>query len=199
MLEGWRCSELGAVEAIENFALRRIGYLLKCEFFDILSVGTNDSELDSLHFVPGQSACLIRADHTCATKSLYGGKAAHDAVVSGHLTGTKGEACSDDSWKAFGDSSHGKSDSNLEIVDAALDRMAVNGIPEFVEVHKPDKEADDEDDLGEKLTKVVDLLFQRCLLLILISCQDLGVYAADRCLHACISNNSGSCSRRYDC
>jgi hypothetical protein len=74
------------------------------------------------------------------------------------------ETSGDDSSEALRDGGNSKSYSNLEVVDRTLEGTLVSRIPEVANVDDPDENADDGDDLGECVTKVVELTLQRRLL-----------------------------------
>jgi hypothetical protein len=52
----------------------------------------------------------------------------------------------------------------LEVVDRALDETAVRRVVEVAEVDDPDKDANDGDNLGKLLAKVIDFLLEWRLL-----------------------------------
>jgi len=69
--------------------------------------------------------------------------------------------------QTFGDGGHGQGDGDLEVVDGPTDPgAAVDGVVEVADVDEPDGDADEGDDLGELLPKLVQLLLQGGLVLL---------------------------------
>lgn len=192
VLERLGRSEPCIAEAVQDLAFRRVRLLLDSEFGDVISFSTHDAEFDRAHFVLGKGTGLVGADNAGAAKGLNGRKSAHNAVVGGHLARSKGQASRDDCGQALRNGSDGKSDGDLKVVDAALESGTVDGVEEFVEVHGPDEEANHEDNLGKKLTKVVDLLRKRGLLFILLGSHHFRVDTTDSSFHASVSDDTES-------
>jgi hypothetical protein len=119
------------------------------------------------HLVGGQCPCFVGADYVRTTEGLNTGKIPNDRVLLGHLFGSEGKACGDHGGKAFWDSGDGKRHGNLEVIDSTVDCASMGWIPEVLEVDDPDEDTDDADDFGEHVTKVIQLAFERCLLVYL--------------------------------
>lgn len=119
------------------------------------------------HLVGGEGSRLIGADDRRAAQGLYGGQATNDGVLLGHATRAKSQAGGDDGRKALWDGGHGQGHRYLKVIDGPFDPGAtVDGVAEVSDVDDPDGHADEGDDLGELLAKLVQLLLQRRLLLL---------------------------------
>mmetsp|Transcript_33669 Transcript_33669/g.39569 ORF Transcript_33669/g.39569 Transcript_33669/m.39569 type:complete len:572 (-) Transcript_33669:477-2192(-) len=197
VLEASRLGELLFTE-LSDFAFRGVRVLFDVVFDDIIVAATNEAESDGAHLVLGESAGLVGADDARATKSLHGGQSAHNAVVGAHFASSKSQASRDDGGETLRDGSDGKSDGDLEVVDAALESGSVDWVEELSVVHGPHEEADDENDLGKELAEVVDLLLERRLLFVLLSSLHFGVNATNGCLHASVGNDADSGARADD-
>ncbi len=67
----------------------------------------------------------------------------------------------------LGDSSYSQSNSDLEVVDSATDPgSTMDGVIEVADVDHPDSDADQRDNLRELLSKLIQFLLQRGLLLL---------------------------------
>lgn len=67
----------------------------------------------------------------------------------------------------LGDGSHSQGYSDLKVVDGTTDPGApMHGVVEVANVDEPDSHADEGDDLGELLPKLIQLLLQRGLVLL---------------------------------
>jgi hypothetical protein len=75
----------------------------------------------------------------------------------------------------------------------------VNRVEEVAVVHGPNQEADDTNDLGQKLAEVVKLLLQRGVFLLLSGLLDLILHAADGSLHASVHDNADGGAIVDDC
>lgn len=73
----------------------------------------------------------------------------------------------------------------------------MRGIPEIAEVDEPDKDADDGNDFGEHVTKVVQFLLERRLLFNLL--RDRLMNVAYRSLGSSIDDNCSGPSIDYCC
>ena len=198
VLEGGARGVLGISET-DDLSLRRVGFLLNVVFDDVVTVGANNSESDRAHLILGQGSGLVRADHTGAAESLNRWESSHDAVVCGHLAGSECEASRDDGGQTFGNGGDGESDGNFEIVDASFKERTVDGVRELGVVHHPDKEADNEDDLGEEFTEVVNLLLKRRLALVLLGGLNFSVHCTDGCVHSSVRDDADGAARADDC
>ena len=119
------------------------------------------------HLIGGESTRLIGANDRCAAQSLDRRQRSDNGVLLCHASGAQSQAGGDDGRQTFGNSSHGQSDSNLEVVDgAAQPGAAVHGIVEVADVDGPHSDTDDRDDLGELFAEFVQLLLQWRLLLL---------------------------------
>jgi len=167
---------------------------LNLEVDNVVERFTNYSESHSTHQIFGECTSFVGADGRGAAEGLDGGKSSNNAVVLGHLAGSESKTRGNDSGETFWNSSDSKSNSNLEVVDAALDPATEDGIIELKEVHGPHQSADDEDDLGELIGELVELLLQWSVSLILFSLVDFGVDAANRGVHTSVSNHADSVS-----
>lgn len=127
-------------------------------------VKINKTHLRHAHLVRGQGASLVGADDVRATKGLNARKVTNDRVLLSHLLRAKGETCGDHSSQTLRDSGDGERNSNLEVVHSSLKNTVVRGVPEVTDIHKPDQNADNSDDLGEHVTKVVEFPLQWSLL-----------------------------------
>mmetsp|Transcript_24749 Transcript_24749/g.59665 ORF Transcript_24749/g.59665 Transcript_24749/m.59665 type:complete len:432 (+) Transcript_24749:2089-3384(+) len=158
----------GAVEiqGRGDLAYGRVGdpaYLVLGHF--VLVHGEDD--LHAGHFVGGERPRLVGADDVGAPQCLHGGELPHNGVLGGHLSGSKGEAGGDDGGQALGDGRHGQGHRDLEVVDAALEDGAVDGIEEVIVIDRPHQDADDADDLAQQVSELVDLLLEGGVLLVL--------------------------------
>lgn len=70
----------------------------------------------------------------------------------------------------------------------------MDGVKELVEVHNPNNEADDGDDIGQLITERVNLLLQRSVLLVFLSGLDFSVNGSDSGVHSSARNNSPGCT-----
>lgn len=119
------------------------------------------------HLVGGERARLVGADNRGAAQGLHGGKAADDGVLLRHATRAQGEAGGDDGGQALGDGGHSQGHGDLEVIDRpSHPGAAVDGVTEVADIDDPDGHADEGDDLGELLAKLVQLLLQRRFLLL---------------------------------
>jgi len=73
------------------------------------------------HLVRRQCSGLVGADDGRAAESFNRWQTTNDSVLLGHTTGSESKTGRDDGRQTFGDSSDGKSDSDLEVVDGALE------------------------------------------------------------------------------
>jgi hypothetical protein len=137
--------------------------------------------------VCGQSACLVGANDVGAAKGLDTGKVANNRVLLSHFLGAERQASCNDGRKTFGDGCDGQGNSNLEIVNSALQRASMGRIPKMTDVYKPDEDTDDCDDLGEHVSKVIQLAFEWSLFC------DLGSNGL-----VDVANSSASASKDYD-
>lgn len=135
------------------------------------------------HLVSGQGTGLVGTDDTGAAQSLDRWQRSDDSVLLGHSVGTEGEASGDDGWETLWDSGNSQSNSNLEVVDSALNpATAVHWVVEVSDVDGPHEHANDGDHLGQLLTELVEFLGEWGLLSLglnhgLSDLTDLGVLA----------------------
>ena len=115
--------------------------------------------------IGGQSACLVGADHTTAAKCLDRRQASDDGILRSHLSCPKSEACRDDSSQTFRNSSNAERNSDLKVVNSTFrPAPTMRRVIEVLNVYKPNQDTDACDDLGQLITKSVQLLFQWCRL-----------------------------------
>lgn len=145
---------------IGNISFGLIGDTRDIRSEEIGSVVTVEDELLDNHFVGGQSTGLIRANDSGATEGFNTLELSDNSSFLGHTTGSQSQAGGDDSGQTFRDSSDGKSDGDLEVVQAASDETTVDGIAEVSEVDNPDDDANDTDSLGQSFTEFFETLFQ---------------------------------------
>mmetsp|Transcript_46807 Transcript_46807/g.131640 ORF Transcript_46807/g.131640 Transcript_46807/m.131640 type:complete len:238 (+) Transcript_46807:240-953(+) len=124
-------------------------------------------QLLATHLVRGQGPRLVRADDRRAAERLHRWQLPDDGVPCGHLPGAQREARRHHCREALGDRSHRQRDCDLQVVDAAANVEPTHGVVEVPVVDDPHDCADQEDHLGQQLSEIVQLLLQRCLLLLL--------------------------------
>lgn len=164
-------------------------------------VGSGFVEIDDLvdaHLVGGERTSLIGADDAAASQGFDRRQATHNSILSRHLTGTQSKTSGDDNRKTLGNGSHTQGDGNLEVVDSTLGPAAMTGVVEVGNVDQPDEDADNGNDLGQVVTKVVEFLLQGGRLRdlsgdALVDISNSGVGASQDDNGLCTSsNNSGS-------
>ena len=118
------------------------------------------NNLVDAHLIGSKSTSLVGADDAAAAQGFDRRQATDDSVLGGHLSGSESETGGDNNSKTFGNSGNTKRNGDLEVVDGALGPATMAGVVEVGDVDQPNGNADDSDNLGEAVTKVVQLLLQ---------------------------------------
>lgn len=96
------------------------------------------------------------------------------------------------------DSSHSQSNSDLKVVDSSTDPgSTMNRVIKVTNVDHPDSNTDERDNLGELLTKLIQFLLQRGLLL--LCCSHLVTDLTDLSGHTSSDSNSNSLASSNIC
>lgn len=154
------------------------------------------------HLVGGQSTRLVGADDGAAAQSLDGWQIANDCILGRHLAGAEREASGDDNSETFGNGGDTERNGNLEVVDGALGERTVAGIAKVANVDKPDQDADDGNDLCQRVTKLIELLFEGCRLRnlcgdALVNVANGGVATGQNDDCVCVSSNDGGAGEEH--
>lgn len=113
------------------------------------------------HLVGRESASFVGANDRRATQSLDGRQGSYDGVLLGHTSGSESQTGRDYSWQTFRNSSYGKSNGDLEVINGAFDPgSTVCRIVEVADIDGPYGDADHGDDLRQLFTKLVQFLLQ---------------------------------------
>lgn len=179
------------IEDIRMLLVNRNG-LLDVVLDGVLRRGTEVSELNSGHLVESESSSLIRADDGGATEGLNGRKRSDNSVVLSHLFGSESQTRGDNSGESFRDGGNGKSNSNLEIVDASSHPTSVDWVREVSEVHHPNEKTDDSNGIRKLLTELVELLLKRSIFGIDGSGLNLLLDSSNGSIHSSVNNNTSS-------
>ena len=163
---GRGCSRvLDDLTSFRDCTHRREAGTFNVKLLEIVASLVHVYNLVDAHLVGGESSSLVTTDDTAAAESLDRRQAADDRVLLRHGPGSEGQTSSNDNGKTFGDGSNSKRHSNLEVVDCALGPVAAErGIVEVTDVDQPNENTDSGDDLGQTVTKVVQLFLERCRL-----------------------------------
>ena len=147
------------------------------------------------HLVGCQGSCLIRTNDRGAAQGLNRWQTTDNGVLLGHAASAQGQAGSDHGRETLGDCGHGQRHSDLEVVDRPTDPGAsVDGVVEVSDVDDPHGNADEGDDLGQLLAKLVKLLLQGRLLL--LSGSHLVTNLTNLCVNAGGHNHTHGLPRR---
>lgn len=118
------------------------------------------------HLVGGEGASLVGADYRGTTQGLYWGQASNNGILLCHATSAKGQAGGDNSRQTFRNGSNSQGHGDLEVVNCTFDpRATMDGVSKVADVDDPHGHADQGDDLGQLLAKLIQLLLQWRLLL----------------------------------
>ena len=123
-----------------------------------------DTDLRHAHLVRCEGTRLVGTDHVRAAESFDTREVAYNGILLRHFLSSERETRSNHSSKSFWNSSNGEGNCNLEVVHRTLQHTMVRGVPEVPDVHEPDQDTDDSDDLRKHVAKVVKLALQRSLL-----------------------------------
>jgi len=159
--------------------------------FQLVGGALDNSEFNYGHLILGQSSGFVGADNSGASKSLNWWQSSNDSIVLSHFSCSKSEACGNNCWESLRNSSYGQSNRDLEIIDASLHETSVDVIVHVLIVHDPHQEANDTNQPGKFLSKVIKLLLEWGIFLVFCSFLNLFLYSTDSSIHA--SENNDTC------
>mmetsp|Transcript_86732 Transcript_86732/g.250308 ORF Transcript_86732/g.250308 Transcript_86732/m.250308 type:complete len:378 (-) Transcript_86732:474-1607(-) len=148
------------------------------------------------HLVRGKRAGLVGADHRGAPQGLDRWQLPDDGVALGHFSRAQGKARGNHRRQALRNGRDSQGHGDFEVVDAPAKEGAMHGIEKMLVVDKPHDSADEEDDLREQLTELLDFLLQGRLLFLLGRILHCRLDNADLSLHARGSHDADAAAVR---